>query len=118
MKEKYDDFLIITKYKHFIIIVEEELINCPKKNHYFKDRIIFKLYDILKIIYETNIKLNKLDSIEQLLIEFKILDFLIKRSMDQGIICYKRFIFLGNNLNEIVRMCYGWRNSEKKKISI
>ena len=118
MKSYGSDFIVIREFKSFICIIEGEFDNCPKKCLYLKDSLFDMCYMVLEDIYVCNMGNNRLVYINRVIARLRIIDFMLKRCVDMGIISYKRFLFLGNKLNSVVRMCYGWLKSEKSKLEV
>jgi|GEM_PF-6257445 hypothetical protein len=118
MKKESNEFIIIKDFKEFIILIESKYDNCPKKDIYLKEYIYELCYEILGDIYFCNISDDRVKQIDKIITKLKLLDFSIKRSMDKGMINHKSFLFVGNKLNEIVRMNYGWLKSEESKSKI
>jgi len=118
MKENYSEFTIVSEFKKFIVLLEGEYENCSKKDIYLKDYIYRMCYEVLSDIYLVNLISDKRIGIEKIIAKLKMIDFSIKRSMDKGMMSYRRFIVIGNRLNSIIRMHYGWLKSEKKKFEV
>ena len=110
------ELIVISKLKKTIIYINKILVNYSK-NSVLKNKIEVLLYDLLENMYYSNY-LKGIDRINNLylcLVKIKMLDFYLKLSLENKIISYKRFINLCSYLNEIVKMVYGWINSEKSK---
>lgn len=109
--------IIITKLKNTIFYIEKILNNFPKKESVLKDKLELVLYDLLENLYYSNYlyKNERINNLYLCLSKIKMLDFYIKICLNKGIISYKKFINICEYLNEIVKMLYGWINSEKSR---
>lgn len=109
------EFLILTKYKDFMNILDKIIENIPKKDYFYKNKLkelsIELLYSINKTNNEDNYKfissykveinslINTIDYIIEILF---IKDYIAETSLKK--ISYK--------LSEINRMCNKWLNNK------
>ena len=103
---KSEKFKIIKLVKEFIIRVEENLENFPKKDVELKREIKERSYRLLLKVYNGNITNNKIkrkELQEEIIAEIKYLDFLINMCYDKKIINGKKYIKFGEKLDELVR---------------
>lgn len=109
-----DKLLIATKIKKTIIYIEKMLENYPHTENVLKNKIIDKSYDLLELTYRANIY-HETCYMKEVLINIRMLEFYIKKSLDKKIINLKKYEVLGNHLLEINRMVNAWITNEKIK---
>ncbi|MBE5822042.1 MAG: four helix bundle protein [Clostridiales bacterium] len=108
---KSEKFKIIKLVKEFIMRVEENLVNFPKKDLELKREIKEITYGILLKVYSANITSDKTKRKalqEQIIAEIKYLDFLINLCYEKKIINAKKYLRFGEKLDELVRNIMGW----------
>lgn len=108
---KEEKFKVIQFVREFIIRVDKELDNFPRKDFEIKAKIRNNSFELLEILYEANLIKDIDKKIEKLEIAFakiKVLDFLLNLSYDKTIISSKKYLKLGNKLNDIVMYMTGW----------
>ena len=108
---KEEKFKVIQFIRDFILAVEKEMENFPKKDVELKDRIRRNSYDILEIAYEANMTQdieNKKELIFKMMAKAKIIDFLLNLSYDKKLITEKKFYKLGMRLEDIIKYATGW----------
>lgn len=114
---KEEKFKVIQFIREFIIKVDKELDNFPKKDIDIKVRIRNESYSLLELAYRANSTTNrnyKNRLLEESIAKLKLIDFLINLSYDKQIIPNKRYLKLGNTLDDIAKYMTGW----KKNINI
>lgn len=110
-----DKFKIARYIKDFIIILDDYLVNYPKKYFELRNRLVNDSYELLELVYLA----NYMDSLERKNIQIKslmkinIIDFYIEESYKKRIISEKQSIKLSNNLLIINKMICKWINNEK-----
>ena len=55
---------------------------------------------------------------KEMIVKIKIIDFYIKKSLDYGLISFKKFVNIGEYLLELIKMINTWIKNEKEKQSI
>ena len=108
---KEEKFKIIQFIREFIIIVDKELDNFPKKDIEIKCKIREESYKLLEIAYEANnsfIDNDRRKLLEQAIAKIKVIDFLLNLSYDKQIITSKKYIKFGSKLDDIVKYMSGW----------
>ena len=108
---KEEKFKIIQFIREFIIRVDKELNNFPKKDIEIKNKIRNESYDLLEIAYEANNTLstdNKRVLLEKGIAKIKVIDFLLNLSYDKQIISTKKYIKFGAKLEVIIKYMTGW----------
>ena len=108
---KEEKFKIIQFIREFIIRVDKELDNFPKKDIEIKNKIRNESYDLLEISYEANNTSRKeirIELLEKGVAKIKVIDFLLNLSYDKQIISNKKYLKLGDKLEDIIKYMTGW----------
>ena len=108
---KEEKLKILQFIREFIIRVEKELDNFPKKDIEIKNRIRNNSYDLLEITYEANCAMQickKRELLEKAIAKVKVIDFLLNLSYDNSLISNKKYLKLGQAMNDIIRYISGW----------
>ncbi len=114
MNNKYDKFKIVTKCKDFIEYVNEIIVNFPRKEFALKDRILHTSYDLLELIFLTNLlEEDRLISQKKMLTKISMLDFHLEESYHRMCINEKKLNKGCRQLEEMQKMVYGWVNSDE-----
>lgn len=111
---KEEKFKVIQFIREFIIKIDEELDNFPKKDIDIKVRIRNESYNLLEIAYKANSindKEYKNRLLEEAIAKLKLIDFLINLSYDKEIIPNKRYLKLGYTLDNIAKYITGWKKN-------
>lgn len=111
-----EKFKVIQFIREFIMQIEKELDNFPKKEIEIKNRIRINAYDLLEICYEANNALDvntKVELLEKAIAKVKVTDFLIDLSLEKKLITNKKMIKLSLRLDDIVKYLTGWIKKEK-----
>lgn len=114
---KEEKFKVIQFIREFIIKIDKELNNFPKKDIDIKVRIRNESYSLLELAYRANSvtdKNYKNRLLDESIAKLKLIDFLINLSYDKQIIPSKRYLKLGDTLDNIAKYMAGW----KKNINI
>ena len=114
---KEEKFQVINFIRKLILEIDKELTNFPKKDIELKNRIRNNSYDLLELSYEANTTSdmeNKKRILENIIAKIKILDFLLNLCYDKMIINYKKYIKLGEKIDNIIKYTIGWINSIDK----
>lgn len=109
-----EKFKIIQFIRELLYKIESELDNFPKKDIEIKNRIKTTTYDLLEQAYLANTTLDtelRKKLIEQIIAKIKVIDFLLNLSLDRELINGKRYIKLGEKLDNIIKYANGWLNS-------
>ena len=108
MNEK---LLIAKKTKKTIEYIVNLTDNYPHKYIELKSRIINTSFDILEMIYLSNIdNSNK----KYIISKLKMLDYYFKLSYKKEIISKRKYEVISNYLLEIVKMMIGWSNEKSR----
>lgn len=117
---KEEKFKAIQFIREFIVQIDRELENFPKKDIEIKNRIRNKSFDILELSYEANTttdKMRKKELLEEVISAVKTIDFMINLSYDKKLISDKKYAKLGNKLNDIIKYISGWLKAVNAEIS-
>ena len=115
---KEEKFKIIQFIKEFILRVEKELDNFPKKDIEIKNRIKTNSYDLLEICYEANTCTdvqNKVKLLEKSIAKIKTIDFLLDLSYERELISHKKVLKLGLRMDDIIKYISGWLKKIKEE---
>ena len=113
---KEEKFQVINFIRKLIIVIDKELSNFPKKDLELKNRISINSYDLLELCYEANVTENlenKKRLLEKIIAKIKILDFLLNLCYDKMIINNKKYVKIGNRIDDIIKYTSGWMKSIK-----
>ena len=106
-----EKFKIIRFIKEFIISIDKELDNIPRKDIEIKNRIRMESYNLLEIAYYANTASKietKIEALEKAIAKIKVIDFLINLSYDKQIITGKKYTKLGLKMDDIIKYISGW----------
>ena len=104
-------FKVIQFIREFIVIIDKELENFPKRDIEIKNRIRTNTYDLLEVSYEANSAENKeykVMLILKMLAKIKVIDFLTNLSYDKKLITEKKYYKLAQRLDDITKFTTGW----------
>lgn len=108
---KEEKFKVIQFTREFIVRVDKELDNFPRKDFEIKIKIRNSSFELLEMLYEANLVKNdirKSDILEVAFARVKLIDFLLNLSYDKEIISSKKYLKLGSKLNDILMYMIGW----------
>lgn len=106
-----EKFKIIQFIREFLILIDKQMDNFPKKDIELKNRIRTNSYDILELAYEANTETDtdcKRKLLLRMLAKLKVVDFLLNLSYDKQIITEKKYYKFGTKLDDIVKYTTGW----------
>ena len=106
-----EKFKVLQHIRELILRVDANLINYPKREIEIKQRIRQNCYDLLEIVYEANITSEvsrKIKLLEKGIAKVKIIDFLLSYSLDKKLITSKKYLKLGEKMNDIIKYITGW----------
>lgn len=105
------EFLILTKYKDFMNILDKIIENIPKKDYFYKNKLkelsIELLYSINKTNNEDNYKFISSYKVEINAL-INTIDYIIERLFINGYIAETSLKKVSYKLSEINRMCNKW----------
>ena len=109
-----DKFKIARYIKDFIIILDDYLVNYPKKYFELRNRLVNDSYELLELVYLANYMngLERKNIQLKALMKINIIDFYIEESFKKRIISEKQSIRLSKQLLSINKMLYKWFKNE------
>lgn len=113
----YEKLKIINDIKKTIFYLDKIIINFPKTEKVLRDKISNTYYEVLELIYFSNL-LEVKDRIiyqKKIISKIKMIDFYFKVACDKKYISYKKYLKIGNFLLNIIKQLYGWIRYEKRK---
>ena len=114
---KQEKFKIIQFIREFIIYIDNNLDNFPKKDIELKNKIRNISYELLELSYKANVTSNieyKRDLLEEIIAKIKVIDFLLNLCYEKQIINSKRYIKFGEKMDDILKYTLGWIKSITK----
>lgn len=113
---KAEKFKVLQFIREFILTIDKDMDNFPKKDIEIKNKIRMNSYDLLEIAYEANSTQDveyKKKLLNRMIAKIKVLDFLVNMTYDKKIITEKKYYKFGNKLDDIIKYVTGWVNSLK-----
>ena len=107
----YEKLEVINDIKKTIFYLDKVIINFPRTEKVLKDKISNTYYEILELIYFSNL----LDIQERIISKIKMIDFYFKIALDKKYISYKKYLKIGKFLLNIIKQLYGWIRYEKSR---
>lgn len=110
-KIKEEKFKVIQFIRELIVYIDRNLDNFPKKDIEIKNRLRNSSYDLLNLAYLANITRNinkKNELLEEIISKIKVIDFLLNLCYDKEIINSKKYMKLGNKMDDILKYTLGW----------
>lgn len=109
------NYLVLVRFKEFMILLDKTLENVPRKDMFYKDEIRKECISALELIIKLGFEEEKMVS-DGLLIRSKIgvIDFLLDRLYNLRYITEKQIYNLGSYLSEIIKMVNGIVKNESK----
>lgn len=111
---KTEKFKVLQFIREFLIVIDKNMENFPKKDIELKNRIRMNSYDLLETAYEANSSQDveyKRKLLNKMLAQIKVIDFLVNMSYDKKIITEKKYYKFGSKLDDITKYVIGWINS-------
>lgn len=111
---KIEKFRIIQFIREYLLMIDSQMDNFPKKDIELKNRIRINSFDILELAYEANTEENieyKKKLLLKVIAKIKVIDFLLNLSYEKQIITEKKYYKFGNKLDDIVKYTTGWIKS-------
>ena len=110
---KTEKFKVLQFIREFILTIDKDMDNFPKKDIEIKNKIRMNSYDLLEIAYEANSTQDveyKKKLLNRMIAKIKVLDFLVNMTYDKKIITEKKYYKFGNKLDDIIKYVTGWVN--------
>ena len=113
----YEKLEVINDIKKTIFYLDKIIINFPRTEKVLKDKISNTYYEILELIYFSNLLDVKERIIYQkrIISKIKMIDFYFKIALDKKYISYKKYLKIGKFLLNIIKQLYGWIRYEKSR---
>lgn len=115
-----EKFRAIQFIRELILYLDNLLDNFPKKDIEIKRAIKEESYEMLKMAYSANItsdlKLRQ-QNLEQIIVRVKLLDFFVNLSYDKKIINQKKYIKVGQKIDDIIKYVTGWIKATMSEIN-
>ena len=117
MNEKNEKFIIARYVNDFIILLDDYLLNYPKKYFELRNRLVMDSYNLLELIYEANYsEKNERKKLQiNALMKVNLIDFYIEESFKKKIISEKQSIKMSTKLLGISKMIYKWVNENESE---
>ncbi len=109
---KIEKFRVIEFTRNFILAIDKELDNFPKKDIEIKNRLRQNSYDLLEMEYEANEVKDieyKRSMLYKIKAKIKVIDFLLNLSYDKKLITEKKYNKLGLTMEDIIKYITGWQ---------
>ena len=109
-----EKFKIIQFIREYLLIIDKQMDNFPKKDIELKNRIRVNSFDILELAYEANTAEDieyKKRLLLKIIAKIKVVDFLLNLSYEKQIITEKKYYKFGNKLDDIIKYTTGWIKS-------
>ncbi len=108
---KEEKFKVIQFIREMIVAIDGQLENFSKKDIELKNRIRMNTYDLLEIAYQAN-TIEDIDEKKELIAlmiaKIKVIDFLLNLSLQKQLITQKKYIKLGQRIDDIAKYSNGW----------
>ena len=106
---------LINEYKKTMKYIEKTIESFPKSERVLKDRMIDNLYEILELIYMSNIITERRTYQSKIIAKLKMLDFYLAQSLEKNYIGYDKYNKCGNYLIKLVNLIEAWMISTYEK---
>lgn len=106
-----EKFKVIQFIRDFLLKIDKELENFPKRDIEIKHRIKNSSYDLLELSYEANTTQDveyKKKLLLKMIAQTKVIDFLLNLSYDKQLITEKKYYKLAQKMDDIVKYVSGW----------
>ena len=117
---KEEKFKAIQFIRELIIYLYNMLEGFPKKDLEIKRTIREESYSMLKIAYLANVTSNlnyRRENLEKVIVKVKLIDFLVNLSYDKKIINQKKYLKVGQRLDDISKYITGWMKTTIEQIN-
>ena len=117
---KEEKFKAIQFIRELIIYLDNMLEGFPKKDLEIKRTIREESYSMLKIAYLANVTSNlnyRRENLEKVIVKVKLIDFLVNLSYDKKIINQKKYLKVGQRLDDISKYITGWMKTTIEQIN-
>ena len=111
---KEENFKAIQFVRELIIYLDNMLENFPKKDLEISRKIKEESYEMLHLAYIANVTADlsyRRRNLEEIIARVKVLDFFVNLSYDKKIINQKKYLKVGQRLDDIIKYTTGWLNA-------
>ena len=106
-----DRFNVINNVKDFINYMDTLLVNYPRTSFNLKNRIEVTSYDLLELLFLTNIIDNRINNQKIIISKISMLDYYLEISYNKKYISFKKMNIGITKLDIIKKMILGWIKS-------
>jgi len=106
-----DRFNVINNVKDFINYIDTLLVNYPRTSLNLKNRIEATSYDLLELLFLTNIIDNRINNQKIIISKISMLDYYLEVSYNKKYISFKKMNVGITKLDIIKKMILGWIKS-------
>ncbi len=112
-----DELVLVKDIKKTILYVDKMLINFPRSEKILRDKISNTSFEILELVYFSNLLEihERIIYQKKIISKIKMLDFYFKIACDKKYISYKKYMKLGSFLLNMIKQIHGWIRYEKSK---
>ena len=113
----YEKLEVVNDIKKTIFYLDKIIVNFPRTEKVLKDKISNTYYEVLELIYFSNLLDVKERIVYQkrIISKIKMIDFYFKIALDKKYISYKKYLKIGKFLLNIIKQLYGWIRYEKSR---
>ena len=113
----HEKLAIVNDIKKTIFYLDKIIVNFPRTEKVLKDKISNTYYEVLELIYFSNLLDIKERIVYQkrIISKIKMIDFYFKIALDKKYISYKKYVKIGKFLLNVIKQLYGWIRYEKSK---
>lgn len=112
-----ENLIIVTRVKKTIEYLDTIITNFPNKEIVLRNELSKKCYQLLESSYYA--KHSKIEDKYKyqldMIVNIKMIDYYLKRSMDKNIISFKKYSKVGNHLLELTKMIHTWIKNEESR---
>ena len=112
-----DNLVLVNDLKKTILYLDKMLINFPRSEKILRDKINDTSFEILELVYFSNLLEihERIIYQKKIISKIKMLDFYFKIACDKKYISYKKYMKLGSFLLNMIKQIHGWIRYEKSK---
>ncbi len=113
---KEEKFKTIQFVRELIVHIDKQLENFPKKDIEIKHEIKLETYELLKTAYIANTtsdRETRIRNLENMIVRIKLIDFFMNLAYDKQIINHKKYLKIGERLDDIAKYTMGWLKNTK-----
>lgn len=113
----HEKLAVVNDIKKTIFYLDKIIVNFPRTEKVLKDKISNTYYEVLELIYFSNLLDVKERIVYQkrIISKIKMIDFYFKITCDKKYISYKKYLKIGKFLLNIIKQLYGWIRYEKSR---